>query len=205
MNSKYLRTFLERKKGEKNRILQDIKQLEETATQLQRSLKRHEQAKDIVLFVSTKTQEHLQYHIGDITSLALDTIFKDPYTLELDFVERRNKTECDLYFSRDGERVEPKIASGGGAIDVAAFAMRVASWSLESPRTRNTIILDEPMKFVSISLRDKAAQMLKEVSTKLGIQFIIVTHDPVLSSYADKVFNVVRRKLISKVSQQENE
>lgn len=164
-----------------------------------RKLEQYEQAKEIVRLVGQKTQEQLQYHIGDITSLALDSIFKDPYQLEVEFVQRRNKTECDLYFSREGCRVDPLSASGGGAVDVAAFALRIASWSLNRPHTRPMIILDEPMRFVSEDLQEKASLMLSEISKRLGLQFIIITHEPSLTIHADKIFEVKNTKGISRI------
>lgn len=193
------RSLLERLKGEKIRIEKDIEIQESLSVDLSRSLKRHEQAKEIIREVGIKTQEQLQYHISDITSLALEAIFPNPYKLEVEFVQRRNKTECDIFFTRDDNRVDPLSASGGGAVDVAAFALRIASWSLEFPHSRNVLILDEPMKFVSEGLRDKASHMLKEVSQKLGIQFIIITHEPKLTTYADKIFEVTNKKGVSQV------
>jgi DNA repair exonuclease SbcCD ATPase subunit len=50
--------------------------------------------------------------------------------------------------------------------------------------------LDEPFRFVSSDLQDRASQMVKELSEKLGLQFIIITHNPTLASYADKTFEV---------------
>lgn len=79
--------------------------------------------------------------------------------------------------------------------------LRIASWSMERPRTRNVIILDEPFKFLSENYQDQASSMLKELSSRLGLQFIIVTHEPILASYADRTFEVRVRKGKSKVKQ----
>jgi len=194
-----IRNKLERLKGQKNQLLLDLASLRKFVKVETRELEKYEQAKEIIREVGLRTQEQLQFHISDITSLALQAVFPNPYTLELEFVNRRNKTECDIYFSREGNRIDPLSASGGGAVDIASFALRIASWSLQTPHSRSTIILDEPMRFVSESLRDKASAMIKEVSEKLGIQFIIITHEPKLSAYADKVFEVQNNKGISKV------
>lgn len=163
-----------------------------------KSLIRHEKARELIREAGLKTQESLSYHISEITSLALEAVFEDPYTLKVEFVERRNKTECDLLFSRDGEDVNPMDATGGGAIDVASYSLRIASWSMLIPKLRNTIILDEPFKNLSKDMQDKASMMIKEVSKKLGIQFIIITHEEMLSSFADKTFMVhTKRKKIN--------
>lgn len=201
MGIKDLRNKLEQQKGQKIQIERSLVTLEEELTSQRKQLHFHEQAREIIREVGMITQQQLQYHISDITSLALETVFPDPYKLEVEFVQRRNKTECDLFFSREGLKADPQTASGGGPVDIAAFALRIASWSMQIPRTRNVIILDEPMRFVSADLQANASAMLKEISQKLGIQFIIVTHNEVLTSYADRVFKVSRRKGRSKVVQ----
>jgi len=200
-NISTLRQRLEQQKGQKIQIEQTITQLKESLTDIKRNIRRHEQAREIVRTVGIETQRQLQFHISDITSLALDAVFPDPYELKVEFVERRNKTECDLKFVRGDMEIDPLTASGVGAVDVASFALRIASWSMAHPRTRNVIILDEPFKFLSENYQDQASAMVKELSKKLGIQFIIVTHEPILASYADRTFEVSIRKGVSKVKQ----
>jgi len=195
-----LRNQLEQQKGQKIQIEATISRTRQEIKESQRDLRRHEQAREVIREVGLKTQQQLQFHISDITSLALDAVFSDPYELVAEFVQRKNKTECDLFFSRDGNKVDPLSASGGGAVDVAAFALRVASWSMQRPKSRTTLILDEPLRFLSADLQKHASVMIKEISQKLGIQFIIITHEPILASYADKVFEVSIRKGITKVT-----
>jgi DNA repair exonuclease SbcCD ATPase subunit len=200
MSVQQLRNRLEQQRGQKLQIERSLEVLNEEVREKKRSLRYHEQAREVIREVGLKTQQQLQYHISDITSLALESVFAEPYALEVEFVQRRNKTECDLFFVRTGERIDPLTASGGGAVDVAAFALRIASWSMARPRTRNTIILDEPFRFLSADNQERASTMLKELSQRLGIQFIIVTHNPTLASYADKTFEVSIRKGKSKVT-----
>ncbi len=196
-----LRSKLDQLKGQQIQVEQSLAQTSLDLKTQKRSLLRHQKAKEIIQEVGQKTQEQLSFHISDITSLAMEAVFYEPYKLKVEFVQRRNKTECDLFFERDGTPVDPIDASGGGAVDVAAFALRIASWSMAYPRTTNTIILDEPMRFLSGDNQERASAMIKEISKRLGIQFIIVTHEPILASYADKTFEVsMRRKVINKKS-----
>ena len=205
-----LRTQLERSKGQRFQLMKSVTEKQESVRQNQISLRRHEKARELIRIAGEKTQKSISYQISEITSLALEAVFDDPYSLEVDFVQRRNKTECDLFFSRDGNRVEPMDASGGGAVDIASFALRIASWCMKSPRSRNTIILDEPMKNLSADMQDRASLMLKTLSEKLHLQFILVTHIDKLAKYADKTFLVTqskrgKRKGISTVTEIENE
>jgi DNA repair exonuclease SbcCD ATPase subunit len=198
---KDFRTQFERIKG---RFIQVSEQIEETHRNIRiqtKVLHQHEQARELIREAGLKTQQQLQYHISDITSLALDAVFEDPYELIVEFVQRRNRTECDLYFQRNGERADPLTASGGGAVDIASFALRIASWTMMQPRSRSTIILDEPLKNLDKERQERGSQMLKEISDRLGIQFLIVTHEPTLTSFADRVFEVTQRKGVSRIKQ----
>jgi len=206
MNLQTIRQRLEQQKGQKIQIEQSITQLKESLTDIKRNIRRHEQAREIVRAVGIETQRQLQFHISDITSLALDAVFPDPYELKVEFVERRNKTECDLKFVRDDMEVDPLTASGGGAIDVAAFALRIASWSMQRPRTRSTIILDEPFKHLKGAEANlKVLHMISEISRKIGVQIIMVSDERIpredIIENADKVFEVTIRNGQSKVKQ----
>ena len=197
--TKRLRNRVEQLKGEKNALKQQIRAYKHSIHDLGIKLHLSEKAREIIRIVGVETQQQLQFHISDITSLALAGVFAEPYQLKVDFVPRRNKTECDLLFVRDEKEIDPLDASGYGAVDVAAFALRVSSWSMKLPRSRNTIILDEPFRFLDKSKQPLASQMIKELSAKLGLQFIIVTHEEALTQHADKIFNVKQTKGISYV------
>lgn len=198
-NLNELKRYYERQVGKKEQIEQDVITLQTKLKTNRKNVKNLEKAHEIVKLVGGETQQQLHYHISDITSLALEGVFENPYKLILDFVERRGKVECDLLFERDGETSKPKRASGFGSLDIASLALRVACWSMKAPRTRATLILDEPFKHLSEKYHEVASQMIKEISSKLGIQFIISTHIPTLATYADREFKVTIKNKISKV------
>lgn len=195
-----IRSFVEKQKGKKEQLEEDLEKISDELNDAESDLIAYEKARTIIQTVSAATQEKLQFHISDITSLALEGVFPDPYSLKVEFQVRRNKTECDIFFERDSKRIEPLEASGVGAVDIASLALRIASWSMMRPRTRPTIILDEPFKHLSEEYQEAASEMIKELSRKLGLQFIIVSHKPILTTYADRVFSVKIRRRKSKVT-----
>lgn len=199
-NSKTLRHCLEQRRGKQQQLQQAVSELKEQIKELKGSLRRHERAREIIREVGLATQQQLQFHISEITSLALEAVFTNPYSLVAEFVQRRNKTECDLFFERNAEKIDPLTASGGGAVDVASFALRVASWSMSSPHSRNVLLLDEPFKHLSTELLPKAGEMIKQISEKLGLQIIMVTHSEELADTADKIFKVAIKKGVSIVT-----
>jgi len=204
MNIQHIRNKLEQQKGQRMQIEKNIAEAKTNLDSLEKDLREHEQAREIIRAVGLKTQEMLQYHIGDITSLALESVFDDPYMLTAEFVQRRNKTECDLRFVKEGTEMEPLSASGGGAVDVAAFALRIASWSMAHPRTRNTILLDEPFKHLKGEKANlRVLEMVRQLSRKLNLQIIMVSDERIpredIIANADKVFETKIRKGITQV------
>lgn len=171
----------------------------------EKELESTEHAREVVRKAAIATQETISFHIQDVVTLALASVFQRGYRFNMEFVERRGKTECDLSLvdHTSGERVSPLDATGGGVVDVVSFALRVAMWAMGSPRKRSVICLDEPFKHLSGGLLPFAGQMLKEISKRLKIQFIVITHDSRLMETADKVVELKKDKGTTKIKKEE--
>ena len=193
------RIFAETEKGRKKEILSQIEEVQENIISMGKEVIAIEQAQKIIQTVAQQTQEELKYNIEEIVTLALSAVFEDPYEFVIDFVQKRGRTEAKLLFKLGENMIDPLMASGGGPVDIAAFALRIAMWNIKHPRTRPIIILDEPFKFLSRDLQPKAGLMLSEISKKLGIQIIMVTHNEDLIDSADKVIRIKIFKGVSKV------
>jgi DNA repair exonuclease SbcCD ATPase subunit len=136
-----------------------------------------EEARVILQDVSKEVEALVHRQISKIVSKCLKAIWGElAYEFEIVFVSKRGKTEAEIYFKRDGHQLDPLDATGGGVVDVAAFALRLASLSLIVPRQRTILVLDEPFKNVSVDLRPKVAAMLQLIAEELGFQFVISTH-----------------------------
>lgn len=194
LREKYLHTIAE-KKILTSQLNQNKKDLVENEDHLLNCQK----ARTVVQIVAEETQKKIEYQVSNLVSLALASVFLDPYEFKLKFVMRRNKTEADMLFIKNGHEGNPIEIAGGGALDVASFALRVAIWSIKP--TNNVLIQDEPFHFLSRNLQNKCSQMIKKISQKLGIQFIIVSHIPEITDAADKVFNVSYEDGISKITE----
>ena len=199
MDLQKIRKALEQQKGKRDQIQSNIEKTDKKISQLGIDLDNHEKAREVINEISMYVQKQLQYNISELTSLALEAVFDDPYQLVVEFVRRRNKTECDLYFDSNGNKIDPYLG-GGGALDIASFALRLASWSMQRPQSRNVLILDESFSNLSDGLQLRAGQMLSEISQKLGIQIIMVSHKKIITEFADRSFYV---KLIGGVTQVE--
>jgi DNA repair exonuclease SbcCD ATPase subunit len=167
--------------------------------QLQNAQQSLEKAQVFIQTVAQQTQEQLRFHLQDIVQLAMDAVFPGEYEFNVIFEIKRGQTEARLVFMKNGFEVDPIDASGGGVAELAAFSLRIATWTLG--KTDNVMLLDEPFKAVSLDVRPRAIEILKELSEKLNLQMIIITHDPAIVEMADKVFEVKLVNNISKVKE----
>lgn len=157
-----------------------------------------DQAQLVIQTVAKQTQKQLEYHISELVSLALQSVFERDYKLTLSYETKREKTEVYFFLEEDGRLVDPLYGCGGGVIDIISFALRISLHSL-SNKTDKVIILDEPFRFLSSDLQSKAGEMLKELSEKLGLQVIMVSHIKPLIEQSDHVFEINRAERVSKV------
>lgn len=135
-----------------------------------------EEAQRVVQLVAQTVQKQAHDKIAGVVSRCLEAVFDEPYEFQIHFEQKRGRTEARLVFVRDGNEVDPMTGSGGGVVDVAAFALRVACILLSKPQVRRVLIMDEPFRFVSACYRPRLRGMLEQLAKELGMQFIQVTH-----------------------------
>lgn len=135
-----------------------------------------EEAQHIAQLVAQTVQQQVHDRIAGVVSRCLEAVFDEPYEFQIHFEQKRGRTEAKLVFVRDGNQVDPLTGSGGGVVDVAAFALRVACILLAKPPVRRVLVMDEPFRFVSACYRPRLRAMLEKLSSDLGIQFILITH-----------------------------
>lgn len=187
-----LKEKLEKKVTERDLLVGQMADFKKDVEELLTHLENLEEARIILQKSAQITQKQLSFHIENIVSHALAAVFDEPYEFKVNFVTRRNYAECDLVFvDENGTEMKPLDSCGYGAADVASLALRVAYWNL-SEGVRNTLILDEPTRNLSLDKQPLASMMIKELSEKLGIQFLIVTHNKALAEQADTVFEVTK-------------
>lgn len=133
------------------------------------------EAREVAQKVAKEVQSRAYGVIAPVVSRCLEAVFEEPYEFRLDFVLKRGRTEVELWFVRDGNTIDPMTASGGGVVDVAAFALRLASLLMLGSARRRLLVLDEPFNNLSVEYRAKFCVFLETLAEEMGIQILIVT------------------------------
>lgn len=200
-----VKMYLSEQEGRRKLFVEEKEKLEKEKIKLSEKMDNLLKARSVVQIVAEQTQKKLEYHISNLVSMALASVFPEPYIFNLRFVQKRNKTEAELVFTKNGNETDDILNSGGGGVaDIASIALRISLWSIK--KTRPTLILDESLKFLhSPEYQEKASQMLKEVSQKLGLQIIMVSDQRNILEYADKVISVVNKNGTSMIENNEEQ
>lgn len=205
MNIETIKDIFQKCKGIKFQLDKEVEHCETKKEDLENRLKLIEDSQAFLQKIAQETQEHLRFQIEDIVNLALETCFPGEYTFQIKFEISRGKTEAELVFldQKTGRQVDPMEASGGGVVDLTTFALRIACYALEQG-TDNVIVLDEPFRFLSRDLQQRAGEILKTLSERMQLQIIMVSHIGEIIDIADRIFEVKKIDSVSKVKIVEN-
>ena len=212
MTTKDYRSAVDRLIGQRDMLLQQLKESKERIKSLKREEDDCQKAKLLVQVTAKNTQDQLRYHLSELAKLALAAVFDDPYEFEIAFEQRRGRTEADFWFVRQGERIDPGANTGLGAVDIAGLAIRTSLWSLRKPRSRASIWTDEPFKHLKGEEANKRAlQILQEICRPQpkkhwpGIQLVMIADERApreeLEERSDRIFEVIKRRTKSIVLQ----
>ncbi len=146
----------------------------------------------VIQEAATNVQSQLKGKITNLVNMALRTVFDDPPLFTMEIVSKRNKTECELSLQEGKYPSAPEDGAGGGVLDVVSFALRVVIWTFTT--SENTLILDEPFKYLSADRAERASKLLSEVSHKLNLQIIMVSHQEGVNTAAGRTYLVTKKQ-----------
>jgi len=171
-------------------LLTKKKDLLNTLNNLTEEIKIIEEAQTVVQDTARRTQEQIKFNLEAIVNVALQSIFPNQYRFEIIFEVKRNKTEARIVLVdiATEEELDPTYSNGIGLQETLGLMLRIAL--LVISKQRKVLILDEPLVSLSKDLSPKLYKTLRELSTSLGIQLIIISHDVNMMEIADKRFIV---------------
>ncbi|MFW9899668.1 MAG: hypothetical protein ACFFDY_00090 [Candidatus Thorarchaeota archaeon] len=187
-----LRSNLDQEKGRRDEILETISDIKKDLKKQMHLEQIIKETSFIINEVAQNTQRKLEFCLSELVTLALSSTFPEKgYKFKVIFEKKKGKTEVSFNFEdRNGELIDPMDDSGGGVIDIASFALRLALYAIMPNKPDNVFILDEPFKHLrGTTNQERTSEMIKMISKKLGIQMIIIS-DVNFSINSDKVFEV---------------
>lgn len=129
---------------------------------------------------SKKVQDEIHNEFSSLVTYAIQQVFECDYRVELRFSTKASRTVASIVLvDAAGNEYDPMTSNGGGFVDVISFCFRVIIVSMHHRLlgTRMIMLLDEPFRMVSKQYRNNVRELLVQLSQKLGMQFIYVTHD----------------------------
>lgn len=129
--------------------------------------------------VASAVQREWYNHLGSVVTRCIQSVFgPESYKFKLEFKTKAHRTQVSLLFEKDGEDYDPLTSTGGGVVDVAAFALRIAAMMISVKDTNKILILDEPFRFVSAEYRNHIQTLLNVLSEEFDMQILMITHMP---------------------------
>lgn len=178
INLAQLRTVTTRQLAQYESACGEVQLEEQALTEVHQDLQDTQAAQEIIQHLAQEIQQQACGRIAALATNCLRAVFeREAYAVKIDFRRLRGKTEAEVYFARGGHRIVPLMASGGGPVDVASFALRLAAVLLSRPPLRRILCLDEPFRFVSENYRPAVRVLLERLATEQVTQIIMITHD----------------------------
>ena len=135
---------------------------------------------------------------------AFQHIFTDRhYVIELALKEDTKKPGLELTLIENDKRQEITEAVGGGIISTLGLLLQI--YYIEVYDLNKIMFIDEGLKEVSTgksvsgqespNYLENVLQFLKWLAKEKGYKFVIVTHDPQVRKFADKIYEVKNGKV----------
>ena len=134
------------------------------------------EARNIISEAARITQQQFKMLVEELVTTAIQAVFPNKdYKFVMQFVLQNNRPQINLLV-QDGENEPyiPKEEQGGGLLDIISFALRVVLWSLEKPRSRNILIMDEPFRWIYTDLLFNSVSVLSSFQRKICVPMILI-------------------------------
>ena len=178
----FIKDSLEEKKEEIQKDINDINKEADTLLEL----------KDFLMSVSANYRDQLCNLFTSLVTEALTSIFEKDIRFNIKLYSYRNEPAIDVSVIEDNLEVDPQKSCGGGLNDIISFVIKIIFIYLK--KSSKIIILDEPLKFLSRDYIEQSSNFIREISKRMNIQIILVSHKPDLEISCDKLINIEKNE-----------
>lgn len=131
--------------------------------------------------------------VETVVTEGLSTIFSDlDLSFEAEVGPKYNKIAVDFFLRQGstgdafGIRGKPLEAFGGGPSTVADLVLRLLT--LLRLKKKPLLFLDETLGAVSEEYTDQTGRFLKQITSAMGVDLLLVTHKPSYLEHADRAY-----------------
>lgn len=170
--------------------IESLQQLEEEYTKLSDNKSLLERSKPFIDDIIEKFSESSLKKLEDLLSLGLQRIFQDrDYKVEIKVSEKRASKCADLYLIDNGHPFLMRDSCvAGGILVVVGFLIQ--AFYVANLDIAKILFLDEALSNISTQYLDNFFAFVKELSLKIGLTVILITHDTRFLEYADRIYKV---------------
>lgn len=151
--------------------------------------------------LSDSTRAQVSDKIAAIVTDALQKVKDKNLEFKMLLSTERNQTDLKFFIvdKETKQQYDIMTSCGGGIADLVTFPLRIALLLKWNPELSKVLVMDENFKFVSVADQEMLGEFIRQLSEKLGVQIILVTHSPTLTAKAHRVFEVTKTSKDSQV------
>lgn len=183
------------RRAEKKALDLEISSLEKTASDKDKTLLLIDKSLVALQKLTELKKKETTEKIEKIISFGLQTIFEDSsYQFKILDSIKKKQVVYDFRVFSDAFKTEYGVSildsRGGGIVNIVSFLLRVVLLCMVDKSAERFIALDEPFNNLSENFHENLVSAVKQISEKLNVQILIVTHQKSLEAFGDKVYEL---------------
>ena len=161
-----------------------------------------EELKEFLLQVSANYREDICSLFTNLVTEALTSIFEKNIKFEIKLYSYRKEPAVDIMVIEDELEVDPQKSCGGGVNDIISLVLKVIFIYLKN--SNRILILDESLKFLSRNYLEQASNFIRDISERMNLQIILVSHKPELEVGCDNLITIEKENNRSVIINENN-
>lgn len=181
---------IEAKITEKDLIEKQIKDTNQEIKLNSKLLEELEKIKMAVLTISIESKNEMIEYIEELVTTCLSSIFGSKYKFEIKTDDKRDQQETHFFLNKNGLLLEPRDdICGDSILNILGLGLRASNLVIDA-EAEQLIMMDQPFKDLRYDKKPFVCDLVRHLSDDLGIQFNIITHDPVYMKLANHTIDL---------------
>jgi len=189
---KHLKTLIDKNTFIKDSLEEKQEKIQKDMNDINKETDSLLELKDFLMSVSANYRDQLCNLFTSLVTEALTSIFEKDIRFNIKLYSYRNEPAIDVSVIENNLEVDPQKSCGGGLNDIISFVIKIIFIYLK--KSSRIIILDEPLKFLSRDYIEQSSNFIHDISKRMNIQIILVSHKPDLEISCDKLITIEKNE-----------